>query len=218
MTHGVSWINKVLGMWGNGFPPISKWCSEIPVILLNVSFEICSPASPTFFPHQPPPIDGFDPRTFNSTQSVKCFREFGAVLRAPNAKPRRANRTQIQGAEANTTCLLDLLPTRPTCSLCPGCGNLPPTVTQSPWSRNLSECELCNNEMKIFLLTWQIIILINFFWKHRFHKLPLDLQTWTKQTAPSPNMILEWNWYWLQGIKSGARKVVKIISDSGAGK
>lgn len=34
--------------------------------------------SPTFFSHQPPPMDGFVPRTF-TPYSVKCFWELGEV-------------------------------------------------------------------------------------------------------------------------------------------
>lgn len=217
MTHGVSWINKVLGMWGHGFPPISKWCSEIAVILLNVSFEICSPASPTFLPHQPPPIGGFDPRTFTPRRVSNASESLERCSGLPTPSPAvpTVHRSRVPG------------PTPPAYWI-----SFPPAphapfaqavaTSLQQWPSHLEaetyQCELCNNEMEFFLLTWQIIILINFLWKHRFHKLPLDLQTWTKQTVPSPNMILEWNWYWLQGIKSSAQKVVKIISDSGAGK
>lgn len=172
---------------------------------------------PPLSSHQPPPIGGFDPRTFTPRRVSNASESLERCSGLPTPSPAvpTVHRSRVPG------------PTPPAYWI-----SFPPAphapfaqavaTSLQQWPSHLEaetyQCELCNNEMEIFLLTWQIIILINFLWKHRFHKLPLDLQTWTKQTAPSPNMILEWNWYWLQGIKNSAQKVVKIISDSGAGK
>lgn len=122
---------------------------------------------------------------------------------APNAKPRRANHTQIQGAGANATCLLDLLLARPTRSLCPGCGNLlnsdPVTLKQKPirvwavqqWDGNFP-ANLADNYLNKF--PWKTQISQTTPWSPNLNQAKqLHLQIWS----------LEWNyWYWLQGIKA----------------
>lgn len=155
-----------------------KLCSPISVLLLNVTFDILSPVLPLLFSCWPPPTDGFVPRTFILYRVLNASESLERCASGSQRQAGCANCTEIQGDGASTTCLLDSFPSHPLCPLLPSCGNLSGRVTQSPWSRNTPVCEFCNNGVEIIQQTWLIIILItNFLWKHRFYKLPLDLQT-----------------------------------------
>lgn len=194
MANTMSWVNKVLSMWRKIPHQYPKMCSQITASLFKVTFwYLFTSSPPPFFPVGPLSLMAlFLEPSFHTVSNASESLE--SVLQPTNAKPHRANCTEIQGDGASTTCLLASFPSHPPCPLHPSCGNLSRRVTQSPWSSDMPVCQFCTNKIKIILQVRQIIILIrNFLWKHRIYKLPLDLQTWTKLTAPSHNMIVEWN-------------------------
>lgn len=168
-----------------------EMCSQVVSSLLKVTFWYLPTSARHLFSFWPAPTDGFSPRTFFPAVSMPA-RAWRGGLQPSHAKA-AVPAAQRGGRRASATCLLDpvpppAVPTWPTL--------WQPTLRRDPVTLNSDTwvCEFCTSQMEIILPACQITILIrNFLWRHRFYKLPPDLQTWAKRTAPSQNTIWERN-------------------------
>ena len=141
-----------------------------------LAFDICSSALPTFSLDGPLPLMALFLEPSLHTECQMLLRVWrGLPTPSPAAPTVQKSRT--------------MGPTPPACWIpfpltLQALSTRAAATSLQEWPSHLEaetyQYVLCH-ETKIFLLAWQIIILIRYFlWKHRFHKLPLDLQTWTK--------------------------------------
>lgn len=180
------WINKVPGTWSKKFPTNNQRCVLWSLASSPQSyFFISARWLAHLFPAGPLPLMAsfLEPSFHTVSNAAESLERRASVF------PRQAPPCQLHGhpgRRGEHHLLVGFLPSHLPCPLHPSCGNPPWRVAQSPWSSNTSVCEFCTNETEIVLPACQIMIVIrNFLWKHRLYKLPLDLQTWTKKTAPS---------------------------------
>lgn len=150
-----------------------QMCSQITLLLKVIFGELFTGSPPPSFPISPLPwMALFLEPSFRTVSNASESLERCASVSQGQAWPCQLYRNPGRWGERHL--LVGFLSLSPPCLLHPSCGNLSQRVTQSPWSRNTSMCEFCNNGIEINLLAWQIIILIrNFLWKHRFYKLLL---------------------------------------------